>query len=436
MEATVATEGIRLTEEQEKACRIIGSKRVSLLTGGPGTGKTTTLSVFAKELNPTEVMYCAPTGRAAQRMSEALNEAGIENARASTVHSLLQPIPAKVTGKGWEFRYHRYSRLPFKTIIVDEVSMLDNATAWSLFQAVRHDAKVILIGDQNQLPPVGNGAFLYDIIRSGHVPHAHLTQVHRFAGRIAHICHQICTNKPWQPSKSIDLDANAGPYGPENFRHFERATPEQACAALMEAMPRIKERGFDLMTDVQVICSRNESGGVNRKHLNKILQGLLNPDGERAEDIPYRIGDKIMCLKNGTRETYDKDGFKSSAAYIANGEIGTCVGLGKKFISVQFGTSGIVRFHSGGFESEITLAYAITVHKSQGGGWPVTIYMIDEQFGSDRSLVYTGLSRAKKLEVTIGRIQSLYRQCAKVAIVQRKTFLAEDIHDQLECTDL
>lgn len=423
---------IELTEEQSKAAEMLGAGRISLLTGGPGTGKTTTLAQYAKTLKPMDTVYCAPTGRAAQRMGEALEEAGLKGVKARTIHSLLIPARNGHDKKGWTFEYNKYNRLPWRTVVVDEVSMLDNSLAWSLLQSLRHDAKIIMIGDPDQLPPVSAGAFLRDLITSKQVPHAHLTHVHRFAGRIAHACKAIKADERWAPSPVLNLNPNAGEFGPENFRHIERATPEESLNALQRALPLIKEKGFDLHRDVQVVCCRNEKGGVNRMDLNNRLQGLLNPTGERIEGVPYRVGDKIMCLSNGTRKTYDKHGFAESQAYIANGEIGICTAVAKKHVSVIFDGSKIIQFAAGQWESECTLAYAITTHKAQGGGWPVNIYMIDDAHNVDRSLVYTALSRAKKLEVTIGKLQTLYRQCGKVAIEYRKTFLSEFIQHEVQ----
>lgn len=423
---------IKLTDEQSAAAELLNTGRITLLTGGPGTGKTTTLAQYAKTLKPMETVYCAPTGRAAQRMGEALEEAGLRGVRASTIHSLLIPERNGHDRKGLGFQYNRFNRLPYRNIIVDEVSMIDNSLAWSLLQSLEHNAKIVFIGDHNQLPPVSPGAFLRDLINSKEVPHAHLTQVHRFAGRIAHICKAINAHQPWKPSDAINLDADAGEYGPENFRHIERATPPDCLIALEKAIPLIAAKGFDVVNQMQVICCRNEKGGLNRIDLNKKLQELLNPHGERIENIPYRIGDKIMCLSNGLRKSFDKDGFDLGQAYLANGEMGVVVGLDKKFCAVQFANNVICRFTSGQWETEITLAYAITTHKSQGGGWAVTIYMIDDAHNVDRSLVYTGFSRAKKMELSIGRLHTVYRQCAKVSIEKRKTFLSEFIQYELE----
>jgi len=418
---------IELTDEQNAAVDKIIGNRICLLTGGPGTGKTTTLSVAAKEMNPHETYFCAPTGRAAQRMSEALGESGL-GMTATTIHSLLMPTRNGHEKKGWGFGFNKQNKLPAKNIVCDETSMCDNSILQSLITALSDDCRLILVGDPDQLPPVGVGAGLRDLISTGIVPHAKLTKIHRFAGRIAHACRQINLGKRWIPSAAINDSPDAGEFGPENLKHIERRSPAECIDAMQSTIEAlIDRRGFHPLNDIQVLCSRNDQGPMSRKVLNERLQVMLNKDGETLEGCPFRVGDKIMCLQNGFRESFDQEGLdKLGQVYIANGEIGNVVSIDKKDVLIKF--AGLfVKFPRGVWFTQLTLAYAITVHKSQGGGWPVCIYMIDEARHVDRSLVYTALSRGKKFDFTIGKLQVLHQQCERMLLEQRKTFLSEKI---------
>lgn len=422
---------ITLTEEQNAAVDLILNNQVSLLIGGPGVGKTTTLSQAARTFNPSTTYCCAPTGRASQRMAEALGESGLSLA-TSTIHSLLQPMRNGHDKKGWGFNYNRHNPLIAETVVCDEVSMCDNQIMSSLVSALPKGCRLIMVGDPDQLPPVGVGAALRDMIGSEVIPTARLTQVHRFAGRIAHVCRSINQGKRWHPSPTIDDRADASEFGPENLKHIERRNPIDCIDAMqgtIEAL--IDRRGIDPLNDLQVLCSRNDQGAMSREALNKRLQSFLNPNGETAEGVLYRVGDKVMCLQNGLRESFDREGLdRYGQVYIANGEIGRVLKVEKKELLINFGGANI-KFGRNTWEGQLTLAYAITVHKAQGGGWPVCIYMIDEARHVDRSLVYTGLSRGKKLEFTIGRMTVLQQQCEKMLLDQRKTLLSEKLKQRL-----
>lgn len=430
---------VTLTEEQQAAAELLKQSRICLLTGGPGTGKTTTLAYVAKSFNLARTVFCAPTGRAAQRITEAMNESGITGISgvASTIHTLLKPCRNGHDKKGWGFYYNRLIRLPVQTIIGDEWSMVDNQTFLALLEAVPDYGKLILIGDPDQLPPVGVGAGLRDMISSGVIPHAKLTQVHRYAGRIAHVCQAINRGDKWMPSPALNDAPDAGPFGPENLRHVEHRNPEDSVKAMKEIIDAlVNRRKFDPLNDVQVLCSRNDQGGMSRKTLNVQLQEMLNPKGTSVEGAPYRVGDKVMCLQNGIRESWSASGEEAfGQVYVANGEQGVVRAVSKKDVLVKFGNSHI-KFTRNNWESQLTLAYAITVHKAQGGGWPAVLYMVDEARHVDRSLIYTAISRAKKLCFTIGRKYTLDQQCQRVSMDQRKTFLAEGVRDGVELAEI
>ena len=272
---------------------------------------------------------------------EAFEESGV-NLQAKTIHAGLIPERTGYDGNGWGFHYNSTNYLPCERVVVDESSMIDNAIMAKLLEAIEPGTQVIFCGDPDQLPPVGKGRPFLDMIESGAVPHANLTEVFRFAGRIAHACKQINQGKGFTPSDHLDLDSNAGEFGPENLRHIERLHGGQALQTLDGVIEKMQARGFDPIKDLQVIVSRNDKGPVNREIVNERMQKLLNPDGFTMGDCPYRVGDKVMCLKNGVRETYgpgiagepQKDG---SSVYTANGEGGIVEHVVPKAIYCQFG---------------------------------------------------------------------------------------------------
>ena len=421
---------IILTEEQEAAADVLRNNQVALLTGFPGTGKTVTLSQVARSFDPMTTFCCAPTGRAAQRMAEALAESRL-SLGASTIHSLLGPDRNVHDKKGWGFRHNKQNRLPAKTVIADEMSMVDNATFNSLITALPDDCRLIMIGDPNQLPPVGVGAALRDMINSEVVPHAKLTKVHRFAGRIAHVCQSIYQGKRWQASPALDENPNASEFGPENLKHMERKTAGDCIEAMEQVITAlVKNRGYNPLDDIQVLCSRNDQGPLNRVILNERLQKMLNPEGESMEGVPFRVGDKIMCLQNGYRESFAGDGAeKLGQVYVANGEIGIVTQISKKDVLCKINGTHI-KFPRGAWDGQLTLSYAITVWKAQGGGFPACIHMIDEGRNVDRSLVYTSLSRSKRLCFTIGKKMVLDKQCETVLLEDRKTLLSERLRER------
>lgn len=419
---------ITLSPDQVSAKKMLSNSQMCVFSGGPGTGKTTTLSHWLRQIDSDNTWCFAPTGRAAQRMMEAFEECGVPLA-AKTIHAGLIPERTGYDGGGWGFHYNKDNHLPCDRVVVDESSMIDNATMASLLQAIRPGTQVIFIGDPDQLPPVGKGRPFLDLIESGSVPHAQLTQVHRFAGRIAHVCRQVNDGKSFKTSPKLDLSNDAGEYGPENLRHVERIHASQSLEVLNSIVQKVEDRGFNPVKDMQVIVSRNDKGPVHRKLVNERLQKLLNPTGKTVSGCQYRAGDKVMCLRNAVRETYEPGGLDSpvkngGSVYTANGEGGVVAFVGPKAIWCRFGKA-VIQFKRSSWETQVCLAYAITVHKSQGGGWPVVVYLIDDTRLNDRSLVYTAISRAKKMCITIGRMATLNGQIRKVSVKQRKTFLKE-----------
>jgi len=424
---------IDLNEGQAAAIDVMERNKMCVFTGPPGSGKTTTLAQWLSTQNLSKTMCMAPTGRAAQRMMESFSEAGVKLG-ARTIHASLVPDRNGHDGNGWSFKYNRDEKLQANRIIIDETSMCDNSLMASVLEAIPPGAQVILVGDPDQLPPVGKGRPFLDMINSGSIPHAKLTEIHRFAGRIAHVCQKINRGQSFETSPSVDMGVKAGPHGPENLRHLERKNGIESFKTMKTLVQKIQDRGFDPIHDMQVIVTLNDTGIVPRSSANRILQELLNPNGKRISDCPFRVGDKVMCLKNGTRKTENAEGWgdlpaeDGSATYVANGESGLVEFVDKKAIWVRFSGQRI-RFTRAMWNSQVTLAYAITVHKSQGGGWPVVIFLIDDATISDRSLTYTAISRSKKLCFTIGRMDLINKHIREIKVKGRKTFLKEMLQD-------
>ena len=421
-----------LTEHQSGQVAIAASANIGCLSGGPGTGKTFSIAQHIKSL-PGPVAVCAPTGKAAVRVSELMQRAGVP-IEATTIHRLLVVERNGHDGEGWGFYHNRYNPLNESTIIVDESSMISTQLMSSLLAACETGSRILFVGDPYQLPPVGHGKPFADLIGSGVVPHGHLVEIHRFAGRIAHVCQAIRTGKPWQPSPAVNVDwsGSAPIESPENMRHIERPNARSAGSAILGVIDRVKQHGLDPIMDVQVLCATNDNGLLSRKSLNEKLQQQFNPDGRSVGDCPYRLGDKVINLKNGIYDSHWSGGNKPNdeSYYISNGDVGIVIDVDRKFAGVQFDGGRCVRINKKHWK-QVDLAYAVTVHKAQGSQWPVVIVVADESGAAHRvcgrSWWYTAISRASILTVTFGRRNTIDRHCRQQNIEQRKTFLAHDL---------
>ena len=429
---------MELSSEQRAAVEILRHNQLCLFSGPPGSGKTTTLAHWLKSFGGQEPMsYLAPTGKAAQRMSEAFAEVQLK-ADGQTIHSALHPRSGGRDGGGWKFRYGIKEPLPVSRIIVDECSMIDLSLMRAVMDATGKNTQLVLTGDPNQLPPVSSGRPFLDMINSGRVPHAKLSKIHRNAGRGAQVCQEIMRGEAPTFSQELDLDLDAGPYGPENIVHVERCDPERAIRSMIGCFDKITDRGiYNPFNDVQVICFTNKS----REILNLALQEHLNPEGQRIPDVPFRLDDKVMCLKNKVRRLArigpkgpDLRHYRNRLQYVANGETGRVTYLDeeKELVLVLFPKSSAhVRYTLAAAKKELTLAYAITCHKSQGGGWPVVIYMIDKSIKCDRSLIYTAISRFGKICITIGQKAVVNRQVRDTNIRHRVTLLEDRLRGNI-----
>ena len=378
--------GKELAPTQQAALRQALTSRIVVITGGPGVGKTTLVNSVLRILRAKGVdcLLCAPTGRAAKRLSEAT---GME---AKTIHRLLEYRP----GSG--FTRFEGSPLECDLLVVDEASMIDVPLMHALLKAHPRSAGLILVGDVDQLPSVGPGLVLQNLIESGVVPVMRLTEVFRQAAQsqIITAAHQINQGMfPVLPPKEQDSD----------FYFIERDDPEQILRTLLEVVKTRAPRklGCDPVRDVQVLSPMNR-GSLGVRELNVRLQEELNPIVPSEPLVErfgwqFRVRDKVIQTQNN----YDKEVF--------NGDIGqiTAIDPVEREVTIRFDARQ-VKYDFGELD-EIALAYATTIHKSQGSEFPVVVIPVAMQqyLLLQRNLLYTGITRGKRLVVVIGQKQAL-----------------------------
>jgi exodeoxyribonuclease V alpha subunit len=373
--------GLALAQSQVAAIRLALMSKVLVVTGGPGVGKTTIVNAILRILSAKEVrlLLCAPTGRAAKRMTEAT---GFE---AKTIHRLLEVDP-----KGGGFKRGDDNPLDCDLLVVDETSMVDVMLMQALMKAVPNRAALLLVGDIDQLPSVGPGQVLADVISSGAVPVVRLIEVFRQAAhsRIITSAHRI--NQGSIPDLSP-------PESESDFYFVQADDPESAVGRIIELVKtRIPRRfGFDPIRDIQVLCPMNR-GGVGARSLNIELQAALNPAGDRKVERfgwTFAPGDKVMQIEND----YDKE--------VYNGDIGFVTGVAPEEGELTASFDERTVTYSFGELDTLVPAYAATIHKSQGSEYPaVVIPLMTQHYAMlQRNLLYTGVTRGKRLVVLVGQ---------------------------------
>ena len=373
--------GLTLAESQQAAVRLALISKALVITGGPGVGKTTIVNSILRILTAKGVrlLLCAPTGRAAKRMSEAT---GME---ARTIHRLLEVDP-----RGGGFRRGPDNPLECDLLVIDETSMVDILLMHALLKAVPNQAALLIVGDVDQLPSVGPGQVLADVIGSGAILVVRLTEVFRQAAKSRIIVNAHRINQGQLPQ----LDR---PEDDSDFYFVSADDPETAVRRIIElAKTRIPRRfALDPIRDIQVLCPMNR-GGVGARSLNIELQAALNPAGERKVERfgwTFAPGDKVMQIEND----YDKEVYNGDIGYIDDvdpnaGEI--IASFDGRSVTYGFGELDM-----------LVPAYATTIHKSQGSEYPAVIIPVLTQHYTmlQRNLLYTGVTRGKRLVVLIGQ---------------------------------
>jgi exodeoxyribonuclease V alpha subunit len=397
--------GMAFSANQVGALRGAMAHKLMVITGGPGTGKTTIVNAILKIFSrrAARVLLAAPTGRAAKRLSEATGH------EAKTIHRLLE-YNAQKGG----FQRDEERPLDCDLIVVDESSMIDVVLMHQLLKAVPLTAAGILVGDVNQLPSVGPGNILGDIIDSGRVPVVRLTEIFRQARQS-----QIIVNAHRINQGILPTSEPAGDNAPDpDFFFIEQEDPERVLETIVELMRnRIPRRfGLDPLDDIQVLTPMHK-GVVGATNLNRRLQETLNPGegGVARADRVFRVNDKVMQIRNN----YDKDVF--------NGDIGriTAISTEEKVLTVLIDGREVVYDFSE--LDEIVHAYAVSVHKSQGSEYPAVIFPVLTQHYIllQRNLIYTAVTRARRLAVIVGTRKALAIGVKNMRTDRRYTLLRE-----------
>lgn len=395
-------DNIKLATNQAKAVKEAIESGVVIVTGGPGTGKTTTINTIIKifENNDQEVVLAAPTGRAAKRMSETSNK------EAKTIHRLLE-MGFATDSDQLEFMKNEEEPIKADVIIVDEVSMVDILLMYSLLRAVKVGTRLILVGDSDQLPSVGAGNVLKDLIDSNVINVVELNEIFRQAreSMIVVNAHKINNGQP------LHLNAKG-----KDFFFIKKSTNEEI---LQEIIGLVNERlpkfyNVDKIKDIQVLASMRK-GDLGVNNLNVELQKYLNqPEKYKVEESfqkrIFRVGDKVMQIKNNYTKKWENEDSTDSGEGVYNGDIGYVYHIDKekRTVYVIFDNSKIVSYKYDELD-ELDHSFCTTIHKSQGSEFPVVVIPITwaPPMLLSRNLIYTAVTRAKKLVVLVGDVKYL-----------------------------
>ncbi len=388
-------QGFRYAPLQRKAIETALQNNVMVLTGGPGTGKTTTVNAVLAlfENQADRVALCAPTGRAAKRLSELTGH------KASTIHRLLEVDYTQKDGGPVRFIHNEKNLLKCDVVVLDEMSMVDVKLFQSLLCACKRGCRMVLVGDADQLPSVGPGNILGEVIRSGVVPTVCLTEIFRQAAQslIVANAHRIVEGKmPQKGGKDADffMLESGGP-----------ACQQLVCDLVCTRLPRTY--GYDPIRDIQVLCP-TKIGPAGTVALNGRLQELLNPPSPRKAQMEaagklFREGDKVMQVRNNYDIPFEREGGEAGVGAF-NGDMGIVVEVLPDQRSLKVQMDDRLVSYSGDALQELDMAYAVTVHKSQGSEFPAVVMPVAEVPAKlcYRNLLYTGVTRARQLCVLAG----------------------------------
>ncbi|MCR5563492.1 MAG: AAA family ATPase, partial [Desulfovibrio sp.] len=392
--------GLKLAERQKEAVAAALTSKAMVITGGPGTGKTTILKAILSIYGAItrKILLAAPTGRAAKRMSEATGR------EAKTIHRMLV-----YDVRRGAFKKNEDDPLDCDLLVLDEASMVDILLFHHLLKAVPKGAKLILVGDTDQLPSVGAGRVLQDVIESGSVPVVRLNEIFRQAKQSAIIAnaHRIIQGQ------SLCLDNAVG----EDMFFIEKDIPEEMLDTIIGLVKTRLPRkfGLDPFMDIQVLAPMNR-GTVGTAKLNDALQAALNSNGLQVcrGSRVFRVGDKVMQIRND----YDREVF--------NGDIGVITGIDAENQEVTVNIDGAGVAYDFSDLDELVLAYAVSIHKSQGAEYPAVVIPLSTQHYVmlQRNLLYTGVTRGKRLVVLVGTRKALNIAIKNNKIMKRYSGLA------------
>lgn len=420
-----------LTKQQTLALEMVKNHKISILTGSPGTGKTTIIKVivdYIKEQN-CKILLATPTGKSAQVMASACSY------EANTIHRMLRPIPVKINGKlQFQFSYNVDNNLDCDFLAIDEVSMIDNGLMASLLSAINpNETKLLLIGDSNQLPSISPGNVLHDLIACGSIPYVELTEVFRHAGEIIKFCSAIRLNKPYDLPKTLDVDTG------QNYIHVECNNPQVIHDTIVKlATVNMPKRNYNATKDVQILSPVNSKTVLSCDTLNESIQTIVNPQVPQdcIDNSVFRLGSKVINTKNiyDAVSASDEDDFGGEKEILLNGDMGTIVDLRgtEKAMVVKFQNPDRKILISK-YRHYLKLAYALTIHRAQGSQFPVVIMPVHSTFAYNynRALLYTAVSRAQEILITVGQKSAIRQAVKSVGVYNRKTMLIDKIEDKL-----
>lgn len=415
-------EGITYEDVQREAINACMNNRIFILTGGPGTGKTTTLNAVITlfKQRGMKLKLAAPTGKAAKRMAD------VTGAPAQTIHRLLE---VDFAAGGSAFKRNAENPLSCDVLIIDEMSMVDTLLMASLLQSLRRKTRLIMVGDSNQLPSVGAGNVLRDLIASGKVPSIELKQIFRQAAQSLIVTNAHAIVKGEYPV----LDDR------KNDFFFMRSDSEENTLRLVVELCKTrlpKSYGFDPMNDIQVLCP-SKLGTVGTRSVNEQLQLALNPPSRDKHEVkfmntPLREGDKVLQIKNDYDVEWRRGNEKSHGIF--NGDIGVIQMADRVNERLKIDFDGRIAEYEGDMLKKLEHAYAITIHKSQGCEFPAVIIPLPN--GMDkltyRNLLYTAVTRATKIVILIGTPAKVCSMVNNVSRVRRCTCLKTMLEDAVE----
>lgn len=427
---------IILSEKQKEAIRAINDNNVTIITGGPGTGKTTIIKSIIEiyKQKKYKIVLCAPTGRAAKRMSETTGE------EASTLHRLLEI--GKVDEESLFKKDNEYQGAPIDgdIIIVDEVSMVDMFIMSYLLDCIYQGTKLILVGDSDQLPSVGPGSVLKDLIASEKIVTVHLDKIFRQAAKSKIIvnAHRVNNGKGFISKEDPELEEDAN----QDFFFIKENNQEKILKEVLSLCNgRLKNFGeYDFFENIQVLTP-TKKGLLGTKELNKALQEELNPhrEGEAEKSSMgaiFRIGDRVMQIKNNYDMYWERlcESGVETGNGIFNGETGIITNINEKgkILSVKFDDEKVCKYEFNDLE-QIEHSYCMTIHKAQGSEFDVVIMIVPQAAPMllTRNLLYTGLTRAKKLLIVIGNDRVVDYMIKNVDSKKRNTGLEFKLRNML-----